>query len=175
MQTWRSRRSSSANSRPPGWQTVSSRSPKNTSRTCGVAGCGVAGGALVGGALAGDALAGDALAEGALAGGALAGFGAGTLAAPPPAEENKPASIESGLDQGRSGGADTARSPAEVRDLPASIWSGADPPFCRVAGPRFAARSPESITAGSVDTSSSSEGAATSSSPEGDATTRAAG
>src|SRR5947209_16821626 len=116
------------NSRPPGWQTVSSRSPKNTSRTCGRFDFGLAGGALAGGALAG---------------GALTGFGAGTLAAPPAAEENKPASVESGLDQARSGGAETARSPAEIRELPASIWSGADPPFCRVPGPRFAARRSE--------------------------------
>src|SRR5881296_1743549 len=102
MQTWRSRRSSSANSRPPGWQAVSSRSPKNTSRTCGLADCGLAGGALEGGA--------------------LTGLEAGTLAAPPPAEENKPASVESGLDGAWSGGADSARSPAEVRELPAAIW-----------------------------------------------------
>src|SRR5438552_15789732 len=135
MQTWRSRRFSSMNSRPPGWQTVSSRSPKNTSRTCGLADCGLAGGALAAGTLA----------WGALAGGALAGFEAGTLAAPPAAEENKAASVESGLDRARSGGADTARSPAEVRGLPASLWSGADPPFRRVARPRFAARWPESI------------------------------
>src|SRR5437867_6266554 len=143
MQTWRSRRFSSINSRPPGWQTVSSRSPKNTSRTCGLTDCGLAGGALAGGALAAGTLAG-----GALAGGALAGLEAGTLAAPPAAEENKPASVESGLDRARAGGADTARSPAEVRELPASLWSGADPAFCRVAGPRFAARWPESISAG---------------------------
>src|SRR2546427_5379938 len=123
MQTWRSRRFSSINSRPPGWQTVSSRSPKNTSRTCGLTDCGLAGGALAGGALAGEG---------------LAGFGAGTLAAPPPAEENKPASIESGLDQARAGGADTARPPAEGREPPASIWAGADPAFCPGAGPRFA-------------------------------------
>src|SRR5881397_556060 len=117
MQTWRSRRFSSMNSRPPGWQTVSSRSPKNTSRTCGLTDCGLAGGALAAGTLAG----------GALAGGALAGLEAGTLAAPPAAEENKPASVESGLDRARSVGVDTARSPAEVRELPASVWSGADP------------------------------------------------
>src|SRR5438132_8157796 len=112
MQTWRSRRFSSMNSRPPGWQTVSSRSPKNTSRTCGLTDCGLAGGALAAGTLAAGTLAG-----GALAGGALAGLEAGTLAAPPPAEENKAASAESGLDRARSGGADTARSPAEVREL----------------------------------------------------------
>src|SRR2546422_11202287 len=107
------------NSRPPGWQTVSSRSPKNTSRTCGRFDFGLAGGALAGGALTG---------------GALAGFEAGTLAAPPTAGENKPASFESGVDRARSGGADTARAPAEVREVPASIRSGADPPVCRVAG-----------------------------------------
>src|SRR5207249_11455037 len=128
MQTWRARRFSSMNSRPPGWQTVSSRSPKNTSRTCGLADCGLAGGALAGGALAGGALAAGTLAGGALAGGAPAGLEAGTLAAPPPPEENQPASAESGVDRARSGGADTARSPAEVRELPASIRSGADPP-----------------------------------------------
>src|SRR5206468_11057712 len=116
------------------------------------------------GALAGGALAAGTLAGGALAGGALAGLGAGTLAAPPAAEENKAASVESGLDRARSGGADTARSPAEVRELPASLWSGADPPFRRVAGPRFAARWPESISAGSIAMSSSSEGADTASS-----------
>src|SRR5439155_18052000 len=93
-----------------------------------------------------------------LAGGALAGLEAGTLAAPPAAEENKPASAESGLDRARSGGVDTARSPAEVRELPASIRSGADPAFCRVAGPGFAARWPESISAGSIDKSSTSAG-----------------
>src|SRR2546422_3347050 len=137
MQTWRSRRFSSTNSRPPGWQTVSSSSPKNTSRTCGRSDFGLAAGALAGGALAG----------GALGGGALGGFGAGRLGGPPTAEENKPASVERGLDQARSGGAETARSPPEVRELPASIWSGADPAFCWVAGPRFAARRSESLTA----------------------------
>src|SRR5438093_8978734 len=134
MQTWRARRFSSMNSRPPGWQTVSSRSPKNTSRTCGLADCGLAGGALAAGTLAGGTLAGEVL-----AGGALAGLEAGTLAAPPAAEENKPASVESGLDRARSGGADTARSPSEVRELPASLRLGADQPFCPVAGPRLAA------------------------------------
>src|SRR5712691_10348211 len=99
MQTWRSRRFSSTNSRPPGWQTVSWRSPKNTSRTCGRSDFGLAGGALAGGAPAGGAPAGGALTGGALAGGALAGFGAGTLAAPPAAEDTKSASLESVFDQ----------------------------------------------------------------------------
>src|SRR5438876_11934182 len=111
MQTWRSRRFSSMNSRPPGWQTVSSRSPKNTSRTCGLTDCGLAGGALAAGTLAG----------GALAGGALAGLEAGTLAAPPAAEEKKAASVESGLDWARSGGVESAQSHEEVRGLPALI------------------------------------------------------
>src|SRR5205823_13409873 len=111
-------------------------SPTNSSRTGGLADCGLSGGALAGGALAAGTRAGGTLAGDGLAGGALAGLEAGTLAAPPPAEENKPASVESELDRARSGGADTARSPAEVRELPASLRSGADPPFCRVAGPR---------------------------------------
>src|SRR5436309_14426051 len=100
MQTWRSRRFSSMNSRPPGWQTVSSRSPKNTSRTCGLTDCGLAGGALAGGALAAGALAAGTLAGGALTGGALE---AGTLAAPPPAEENKADSSQYGWDRARIG------------------------------------------------------------------------
>src|SRR5206468_12937064 len=137
--------------------------------------CGLTDGGLAGGALAGGALAAGTLAGGVLAGGALAGLEAGTLAAPPPPEENKAASAESGLDRARSGGADTARSPAEVRELPASLWSGADPAFCRVAGLRFAARWPDSISAGSIATSSSSAGAATSSSSDVAATTRATG
>src|SRR5207245_7179217 len=103
MQTWRARRFSSMNSRPPGWQTVSSRSPKNTSRTCGLTDCGLAGGALAGGALAAGALAGGVLAGGALTGGALAGFEAGTLAAPPAAGEDNAARGENGLDRGRAG------------------------------------------------------------------------
>src|SRR5207244_12100995 len=136
---------------------------------------GVAGGALAGGALAGGALAGGTLAGEARAGGALAGLEAGTLAAPPTAEENKPASFESGLDRARSGGADTARSPAEVRELPASLWSGADPPFRRVAGPRVAARWPEPISAGSIGRSALSEGADPSCSSAGAATPRPTG
>src|SRR2546422_3118880 len=108
MQTWRARRFSSMNSRPPGWQTVSSRSPKNTSRTCGLTDCGLAGGALAAGTLAGGTLAG-----GTLAGGALAGLGAGTLAAPPAAEENKTASGESGFDPGPAAGPRTTPAPAE--------------------------------------------------------------
>src|SRR3989442_4120194 len=146
MQTWRSRRFSSINARPRGWQTVSARSPKNTSRTCGLTDCGLAAGALAGGALAAGTLAGGALAGGALAGGALAGLEAGTLAAPPAAEENKAASGESGVDRARSGGVDPARSPAEVRELPASIRAGADPPVWPVAGPCLAAHLSQSTS-----------------------------
>src|SRR2546430_16727103 len=137
MQPWRSRRSSSISSRPPGWQTVSSRSPKNTSRTCGLTDCGLAGGALAAGTLAG----------GALAGGALAGLEAGTLAAPPAAEENKAASVESGVDQALSGGGNTVRSSSEGPEVPAPLLSGADPALCPFAGARLASRSPQSIYA----------------------------
>src|SRR5438552_18317435 len=102
MQTWRSRRFSSMNSRPPGWQTVSSRSPKNTSRTCGLTDCGLAGGALGGGTLAAGTLAGGPLAGGALAVGALAGHGAGALAAPPAAEAHTAAVGGLALGRGRA-------------------------------------------------------------------------
>src|SRR5438093_8297946 len=128
MQTWRARRFSSMNSRPPGWQTVSSRSPKNTSRTCGLTDCGLAG-----------ALAAGTLAWGALAGGALAGLEAGTLAAPPAAEENKAASVESGLDRARSGGAGVAPRPVLATHALPEHPAGRHP-RSRVRPPRRRAR-----------------------------------
>src|SRR5437667_4759655 len=139
MQTWRSRRFSSMNSRPPGWQTVSSRSPKNTSRTCGLTDCGLAGGALAAGTLAAGTLAAGTLAGGALAGGALAGLEAGTLAAPPAAEENKPASVESGLERARSGGAGVAPRPVLATHALPEHPAGRHP-RSRVRPPRRRAR-----------------------------------
>src|SRR2546421_6802970 len=132
-QTWRARRSSIANCRCPGWQAVSSRSAKKTSRTGPLLDCGRAVAVV------------------------LSALGATVPGVPPDTpflEDKRLPRVERGPSHVRSGRPGAAWSPAEARELPPRVRSSAPLTVREVA--RFVAGRSESRASSSIDDPSSS-------------------